>query len=185
MVTKQSQPPIATQKGAGALRRLGALLYDALLAVGIAAVTVATLMLVTFPFLPSARDHLLVASEIGLLAYFYRISAIAVVALYIGYCWTRKGQTLGMQVWRIRLETLNGDLPMWQDCLARMALVSVIWLVPVVLLAIAEQFSSDALRWLGVALFLLPLANYCVAAFDAQRRSWHDRFLQTRIVRHK
>jgi uncharacterized RDD family membrane protein YckC len=172
-----------TTQAAGALRRLGALLYDTLLAIGIAAVTIAVLMLITFPFLPSARDHMLVASEIGPIAYFYRMGAIAVVTLYVGYCWTHKGRTLGMQVWRIRLETFDGVLPSWRDALLRMAFATALWLVPVILLTIAEQFTSEALRWLGIAALLLPVANYFAAAFDAQHRSWHDRFLQTRIVR--
>jgi uncharacterized RDD family membrane protein YckC len=170
---------------AGSLRRLGAVLYDTLLGIGIAALVIIVLMIVTFPFLPSAREHMLVASEIGPVAYIYPVGAIAVVFLHIGYCWTKKGQTLGMQVWRIRIETFGGGLPNWRDCFMRIVLMSVIWSVPLVLLKVSEQQSSAILKWVGVTSLILPLSNYFIAAFDEQRRSWHDRFLQTRVVRQK
>jgi len=168
---------------AGPWRRLAAMVYDALLCLAIAFATVVILMMITFPLFPDAREHMLVASEIGWLAYLYRVGAGAAVALFIGSCWTRKGQTLGMQVWRIRVQTLQGGMPTWRDSLTRMGLALVPWLIPIEVLALSEARASIPLRWIGIGLLALPILNYAAAWFDPQLRSWHDRFLRTRVVR--
>ncbi len=42
-----------------------------------------------------------------------------VLYLFFGYFWTRNGQTLGMQVWRIRIQNLNGLSVSWSQALRR------------------------------------------------------------------
>ncbi|MGO1461759.1 MAG: RDD family protein [Marinobacter sp.] len=42
-----------------------------------------------------------------------------VMYLFFAYFWTRLGQTLGMQVWRIRIENLNGTSVSWSQALRR------------------------------------------------------------------
>lgn len=42
-----------------------------------------------------------------------------VLYLFFGYFWTRNGQTLGMQVWRIRIQNLNGVSVSWSQALRR------------------------------------------------------------------
>lgn len=39
--------------------------------------------------------------------------------LFFAYFWTRIGQTLGMQVWRIRIENLDGTSVSWTQALRR------------------------------------------------------------------
>src|SRR5690554_7229397 len=42
-----------------------------------------------------------------------------VLYLFFAYFWTRLGQTLGMQVWRIRIENLDGTSVSWTQALFR------------------------------------------------------------------
>lgn len=44
-----------------------------------------------------------------------------VLYLFFAYFWTRIGQTLGMQVWRIRIENLDGTSVSWSQALLRYA----------------------------------------------------------------
>ncbi|KAA1173757.1 RDD family protein [Marinobacter salinexigens] len=42
-----------------------------------------------------------------------------VLYLFFAYFWTRIGQTLGMQVWRVRIENLDGTSVSWTQSLIR------------------------------------------------------------------
>ena len=79
-----------------------------------------------------------------------------VVVLFFGWFWTRSGQTLGMQAWRLRIETLAGDRLGWRQALLRLALATV------------------SLACFG--------AGYWSLLFDPERRTWHDRWTRTRVV---
>src|SRR5690554_1805881 len=66
-----------------------------------------------------------------------------VLYLFFAYFWTRIGQTLGMQVWRIRIEILDGTAISWTQALIRyvtaftvffVALLAAYYLSPVTLL---------------------------------------------------
>lgn len=49
-----------------------------------------------------------------------------VLYLFFGYFWTRIGQTLGMQVWRVRIENLDGTSVNWTQALLRYVTASVV-----------------------------------------------------------
>jgi uncharacterized RDD family membrane protein YckC len=91
----------------GLLRRLACMLYEALLLVGVLALTF---------MLP----HL--AIGMGLKAvmpgWFLALHVFVVLGAYFLWYWHHGGQTLAMQTWRIRLTTTSGDKP----SLARLAL---------------------------------------------------------------
>jgi uncharacterized RDD family membrane protein YckC len=162
---------------AGPLRRLGAMFYDLLLIVALQIVA-------TLPFLPFLQDRVLVASEAGWLAYAYRLWQLALVILFFGFFWTRKGRTLGMQAWRLRMLTTEGALPSWRDALQRLMLATVPWLPAFAVLTAADYLQPRAaLLWIGGVLLALGFANYFIAWLDPERRSWHDRFLRTRVIR--
>jgi len=72
-------------------RRLAALLYDALLLLGL--IFVFTLLLI---FARGGR-----AIEAG--TFWYDASLVAVAFAFCGLSWTRGGQTVGMKAWRIRV----------------------------------------------------------------------------------
>lgn len=66
-----------------------------------------------------------------------------VLYLFFAYFWTRAGQTLGMQVWRIRIENLDGTSVSWTQALFRYVTAAV-----VVFLTILAAYSVDALTLL-------------------------------------
>lgn len=162
---------------AGPLRRLGAISYDALLMIAVQIVA-------TVPFLPFLDGRVLVAREVGALAYVYHAWQLAVVVGFFGVFWTQRGQTLGMQAWRLRMRTLDRALPTWRDASRRLLFAAIPWLPAFAVLTLADYLQPrEILLWIGGGLFALGFANYLVAWFDPERRSWHDRFLRTRVVR--
>jgi uncharacterized RDD family membrane protein YckC len=153
------------------------MLYDTMIIIALQVVA-------TLPFLPLMQDRVLVAKEVGALAYIYHVWQIVVIVLFFGFFWTRNGKTLGMQAWRLHLETERGLLPSWRDAMMRLLLATVPWLPAFAILTAADYFEPR--QWLlriGAGLLGLGLLNYLVAWLDPQRRSWHDRFLHTRVVR--
>jgi uncharacterized RDD family membrane protein YckC len=87
----------------------------------------------------------------------YRLVLVALWAAYYGWSWTRGGQTLGMRVWRIRLERNDGSPIRWTDALLRLAVAPLAW---------------------------LPFAfGVLAAAWDPEHRAWHDRWSRTRVTR--
>ncbi|MGC8121530.1 RDD family protein [Marinobacter sp. VGCF2001] len=49
-----------------------------------------------------------------------------VLYLFFAYFWTRIGQTLGMQVWRVRIENMDGTSVSWTQALIRYVTASAI-----------------------------------------------------------
>jgi uncharacterized RDD family membrane protein YckC len=75
---------------------------------------------------------------------------------YFGIFWTRRGQTLGMASWRLRIERDDGTTLGWRDT--------------------ALRLGAAVLSWLPCGL------GYLWIAIDPQRRAWHDRLSGTRIL---
>jgi uncharacterized RDD family membrane protein YckC len=134
---------------AGLLRRLAAMLYDGLLLLAI-------LMIATALFLPLTGGEALTPSQHPLLEIVYRLVLVTLVVLFFGVFWTRRGQTLGMASWRLKVEREDGRLLTWNDTVKR----------------------------LGAALLsALPLGlGFLWVLVDRDRRAWHDRWTRTRIV---
>jgi uncharacterized RDD family membrane protein YckC len=134
---------------AGLLRRLGAMLYDGLL-------LLAVLMVATGLFLPFTGGEAISPRENPVIEFVYRAVLILLTVGFFGIFWTRRGQTLGMASWRVRVEREDGALLDWSDTLRRLA--------------------AALLSWLPLGLgFLWVLV-------DPQRRAWHDRLSRTRVV---
>jgi uncharacterized RDD family membrane protein YckC len=81
--------------------------------------------------------------------------AVAIATFFVWF-WTRSGQTLGMQSWRLRVETEEGERLGWRLALRRLMLAVVSW------------------ACLG--------AGYWWILLDARKRSWHDTWTRTRVV---
>ena len=129
---------------AGLLRRIAAALYDALLVIALQ--MLATLLLIAArggePVRPG--DPLLQA-----------VLLITAGAFFVGF-WTRGGQTLGMNAWRLRVEMQNGkSLP-----------------IPIALLRFGAAILSLVCVGMG---FLWQLV-------DRQNLTWHDRIAGTQVV---
>ena len=127
------------------LRRIGAMIYDALL-------LFALLMLASIPFItfrggeavPPLTDH------------FFRLTLAMVIYIFFIAFWMRSGRTLGMQSWRLQLESMDGsDL--------NFAAANI-------------RFFTTIHSWLPVGL------GFFWSLWDKDRLTWHDRISKTRIV---
>jgi len=162
---------------AGVVRRLGAMVYDGMLVMAVLAVA-------TIPFLVIAPRKIVIPSEVGWGLYLaYLFWQMIVIASFFGFFWTRRGQTLGMQVWKLRVEDERGNLLSWPQALLRLLYATLPWLPAYVCLSIAEQLHSSLLKRTGAALLLLAAANLVVLKFSRDQRSWHDKLSHSRVVR--
>lgn len=78
------------------------------------------------------------------------------LAGYYVLCWSKRGQTLGMKSWRLRVEDEQGRHPTTAQCWLRCLLAPV----------------SAAVVGLG----------YIWCWFDKRHGCWHDRWTNTRVV---
>lgn len=86
---------------AGLGRRLGAMLYDALLMLGI-------WMLTLFVLIAAGDGEPITGIWVQLLL-------LVELLLFYLFCWRRGGQTLGMAAWRIHLTQLDGSSCSWRQ----------------------------------------------------------------------
>ena len=158
---------------AGTFRRLAAATYDGLL-------LLAVLMLVTALLQLFTHGEAITRSSVGVYEYPYCALLILCVSGFYLPAWTRRGQTLGMKAWNIRLETTAGELPTLARALLRLAVAA-----PFYLLAIGGVLVMIAHR--GGPLVVLA----CLAPFIASF-AWngltgagtvHDRVSGTRVRR--
>lgn len=141
--------PTAAPVPAGLLRRLGALLYDGLL-------LLALLMVATAAFLPLTGGEAVDPRTHPVLELVYRGILLGIVYAFFGLFWTRRGQTLGMASWRLRVEREDGTPLGWADT--------------------ARRLACALLSWLPLGL------GYLWILVDPERRAWHDRLSRTRVV---
>ena len=103
-------------KNTGLLRRIGAMMYDALL-------VVALLWLATIPFIAFRGGEAVEIDENAL----YRIVLVLVIyGFFVGF-WVRSGRTLGMQSWRLQLENSEGETPGLAACTIRFFAALLSW----------------------------------------------------------
>ncbi len=122
-------------QNAGFLRRIGAMLYDALL-VG------ALLFLATIPFI-AVRGGEPVERGDNLI---YQVTLVVVVyAFFVGF-WSGPGRTLGMQSWRLQLENDQGKVPSVGQASLRLFASLLSWL-PLGLGFFWQLWDSENLTW--------------------------------------
>lgn len=142
---------------AGLGRRFAAIFYDALLCVALLMVITFIYKLIWMAFVGEARLRQL--SEAGTLDGDPLLSTILLFALFAFFAkfWTHAGQTLGMQVWGIRVQNPDGTgISLWQALL---------------------RFVVAIASWLCMGL------GFFWSLFDKQKRSWHDMYSETQLVR--
>ena len=135
---------------ASLIRRGAAMLYDAMLILSI-------MMVVSVPlasldtgdtgssFINDARLKLI-----------YQLLLFYIIFLFYYVFWRIKGQTLGMQVWKIRTESMNGNIMTPMQCLIRFAVAT-----------------SGTLLLFG---------GFFWAFFDKDGLTLHDRLSHSRVV---
>ncbi len=150
-----NQPDFATLPAAGIVRRLFAIIYDLLLlaaiSLGYAALVLVIRLLVegapaTGEMMPAPSAPV---GTLIMLGWWF------VLASYFNWCWLRRGQTLAMKTWRLRLQKPDGSLP------------------------------SARQRWLRVLIApfsLFLLVGLLWRFIDAHGDCLHDRLTGTRVV---
>jgi uncharacterized RDD family membrane protein YckC len=124
-------------------RRLGAILYDGLL-------LLALLFLGTLPFVAAAGGQPVEPGNV-----LYRLTMLFICyVFYVGF-WAGYGRTLGLQSWRLRIETVDGRKPGFAQASVR--------------------FFAAILSWLPAGL------GFWWQLRDRDRLTWHDRFSGTRL----
>ncbi|CAM4219801.1 RDD family protein [Vreelandella rituensis] len=134
-------------------RRLGAMLYDGFLVAGI-------WFVVTVVHVAFARFVLgLEAQQVGQgplqVASLRLLLVLSAMAFFI-YSWTRGGMTLGMQAWRLRVQTPDGFS-----------------------ISVMQSLIRCLTAWVSLAALGL---GYWWVLFDGERRSWPDIVSGTRTV---
>ncbi|MGV6396499.1 RDD family protein [Pseudomonas caspiana] len=149
--------PQGDYPAAGLGRRLAAICYDALLCFALLLVTAFIYKLVMMAFIGEARLKAL--SESGSLDGDPLLSAILFMVLFGFFAkfWTHSGQTLGMQVWGIRVQNADGSGISLMQALLR--------------------FMVSIASWLCLGL------GFVWALFDKHKRSWHDLYSNSQLVR--
>lgn len=124
------------------------MLYDTL-------VVLALLMVVTALLMIPLGGEAISIERVGVFEHAYQGLLVLVIAGFFGLFWTRRGQTLGMMAWRLKLERVDGRPVGWRDALLRMAGATV------------------SLGLLGLGYFWIWI--------DRDRLAWHDRWTRTRV----
>ena len=141
-------------------RRLAAILYDSLL-------VLALMFLIGFINLCIqlqiyGKEQLKIMTEQGNTIggpVFYAVLLVTIYGFF-GFFWTRSGQTLGMQAWRIQIVRKTSDsekqmITPWQS-------------------VVRFLIAIPALLLLGLGLFW--------AFFDNEKRSWQDRASSSQVI---
>ena len=124
-------------------RRFGAILYDSLL-------VLALLFLATLPFIGMRSGE-----SVEPATTLHQLTLLLVVYVFFVGFWSGYGRTLGMQSWRLRIETAGGAKPSYA--------------------AASLRFFAAILSWLPVGL------GFWWQLWDADRLTWHDRISGTRL----
>lgn len=138
---------------AGLGRRLGAMLYDTFLiaAIWIFIASLHLLFLLNVLGIPAERIGVEM-SHVASLRFLLLVSGFAFFAFF----WVRGGTTLGMQAWRLRVQTRDGHS-----------------------ISLLQSLVRYLVAGLSLAVFGL---GYFWVLFDAERRSWGDIVSGTRVV---
>jgi uncharacterized RDD family membrane protein YckC len=153
-------------------RRVSCTLYEQLVLLGV----------IAFTFLvPNLGLGMLF--NISLPSWLTFLYLYVVLGIYFVWYWTKSGQTLAMQTWRVRMIGPGGYNLSRKQAIWRYVFGS-LWLLPCVLL----QWIFELQRWqiiemlFAVALFLWPLSIYLDRVNPLLRQSLPDRFGGTRLV---
>lgn len=156
-MSKHQLSPQGSFPAAGLIRRLAAMFYDGLL-------SIALLMVVTLIYqqvvlrLIYGSEKLTALAESGGLDIDPILSTVLLFALFGFFAkfWTHNGQTLGMQVWGVRIQNADGSaIDLWQALL---------------------RFLISIISWLFLGL------GFWWALFDKQKRTWHDIYSESQVV---
>ena len=166
-------PPATAGIVASLTRRLGALLYDALL-IGAMALVAGFLLLPLASPPGSAHGALTVPSPLARGLIFCTL--VGGAALYFAWCWSDGRRTLPQKTWRLRLIDRSGAPPTKRRALVRYIAA---WVGPGAALAGYGALHAAGHGRNALAFFAL---NYVWAVVDRDRQFLHDRIAGTLVV---
>lgn len=152
MLQPQGDYPVA-----GLGRRFAAMFYDFLLCTALLMVTTLVYKMIQMSIVGETQMRAM--TEAGALDGDPLLSTVLFFVLFGFFAkfWTYSGQTLGMQVWSIRVQNADGSsISLWQALL---------------------RFVVSIASLLCVGL------GFIWSLFDKQQRSWHDIYSDTQLVR--
>lgn len=165
---------------AGLLRRLGAMVSDTLVVVGL---LILTTFVIAPPLLNLLGKKALVPSEVGWIwTLLYWTLLLVIWGGYFVLLWSRTGQTVGMRAWRVQVQTTLGSIPSRRQAMQRLGWTMVPWIPGYVVLTLAERSSILWLRWVGWGLLLLGVAAVFSVFLTPTKRSWNDKMSDTKII---
>jgi uncharacterized RDD family membrane protein YckC len=124
-------------------RRFGAIIYDSML-------VLALMILGTLPFVAVRGGQPVDPGNVP-----HQLTMIAIAYLFFTGFWSRYGRTLGMQAWRLKIETSAGSKP---------------------------GFGQASLRFFAAIVSWLPLGlGFWWQLWDRDGFAWHDRWSGTRL----
>lgn len=163
---------VAAEAGAlqtpGWWRRLACFLYEGVLLFGI-------VMGAGFVYSVATQQKNAMEGRPGLIAFLF-----LVLGLYFTWFWSKRGQTLAMQTWHIRVVDAAGRPLSKRRALARY-LAAYLWFMPA-LLALWATGPSHSRATVGLVLSGGVLAYAALALLHPQRQYWHDVLCGTRLV---
>jgi uncharacterized RDD family membrane protein YckC len=141
---------------AGLSRRLAAIFYDFLLCIALLIIVTFIYKLILMGFY--GQEQLKQMSDSGALDGDPLLSTVLFMSLFGFFAkfWTHNGQTLGMQVWGLRIQNKDGTaITLWQAMLRFLVAIG---------------------SWL-----LLGLGYFWVI-WDKEKRTWHDIYSESQVV---
>lgn len=147
-------------------RRLICMLYEAMLLFGIVFAA------------DWALDVLTQSRHALALRHVRQLWLFLVIGAYFVFCWSRSGQTLAMQTWRIRVVDLDGGKVPLIKAVVRYCLAWM-WFLPA--LGLVYQFGLK--QWAMVLTVAAGVAGWGLTAwFDKDGQFLHDRLAKTRLM---
>jgi len=111
---------------AGFWRRFASLVYDSLAIIAFAMLTVVLylfavqgLISLDVISLNGAEDVSALIQESLVLSSIRSALLVIVALVFFGYFWTKSGQTIGMRAWRLKVQTVEGNLISWPQSIIR------------------------------------------------------------------
>lgn len=163
---------------ASPLIRLLAVLYDGMLLLALVVFVGAILVIAATSGEQARTGHAAALSASFRYGVMFPAFVLTVWGFY-GLFWTRIGQTLGMQTWRLKTVRPDGRLLDWPTALLRCAMACVLPLI-CALAGYWLHHTAEALVLSAVSGFVF---NYLLALFNAKRLAVHDILSATLTLR--
>ncbi|PLC53795.1 RDD family protein [Pollutimonas nitritireducens] len=161
-------PTTPTSIVSSRLRRFACMMYEAVLLFGV--IFLASYL---FDTLTQSRDALM-------LRHGRQAIVFLAVGVYFIMCWRKRGQTLPMKTWNIRLIDRNGLSPTLGRLIVRYVLLWPLPLLASLLVLLASRMTGYSST--DLLIVFAPFSIFVWTWFDPEQQFLHDRLLGTRLI---